>query len=79
MINTGGLHVTVQPYRMNPAKKEIPRLETAKLLAEKVIEECESPYASPLVLIPKPNGTYCLCIDYRKLNVVTVADSYLLT
>ncbi|GFW52279.1 retrovirus-related Pol polyprotein from transposon 17.6 [Trichonephila clavipes] len=39
-------------------------------------EECESPYASPVVLIPKPNGTFRLCIDYRKLNEITVADTY---
>ncbi|GFW53135.1 hypothetical protein TNCV_3293821 [Trichonephila clavipes] len=47
-----------------------------RLLVEGIIEECESPYASPVVLIPKPNGTFRLCIDYRKLNETTVADTY---
>ncbi|GFU70047.1 hypothetical protein TNCV_1060001 [Trichonephila clavipes] len=45
-------------------------------VAEGIIEECESLYASPVVLIPKPNGTFRLCIDYRKLNEITVADTY---
>lgn len=70
------LPVAVPPYRMNPVKKEILKKEINKLLAEGIIEECESPYASPVVLIPKPNGTIRLCIDYRKLNAITVPDSY---
>lgn len=68
--------VSVPPYRLNPVKKEILRAEIDKLLANGVIEECESPYAAPVVLIPKPNGSVRLCIDYRKLNSKTVADTY---
>ncbi|GIY01528.1 reverse transcriptase [Caerostris extrusa] len=48
-------------------------------LTEKVIEEYESFYASPFVLISKLNGTHCLCINYRKLNSINVADCYPLT
>ncbi|GFX50390.1 retrovirus-related Pol polyprotein from transposon 17.6 [Trichonephila clavipes] len=76
-INTRNhLPVAVPPYRMNPSKKEILKQEVDTLLSEGIIEECESPYASPVVLIPKPNGTFRLCIDYRKLNEITVADTY---
>ncbi|GFX31289.1 retrovirus-related Pol polyprotein from transposon 17.6 [Trichonephila clavipes] len=76
-INTRDhLPVAVLPYRMNPSKKEILKRQIDRLLAEGIIEECESPYASPVVLIPKPNGTFRLCIDYRNLNEITVADTY---
>ncbi|GFT35704.1 retrovirus-related Pol polyprotein from transposon 17.6 [Trichonephila clavipes] len=76
-INTRNhLPVAVPPYRMNPSKKEILKQEIDRLLSEGIIEECESPYASPVVLIPKPNGTFRLCIDYKKLNEITVADTY---
>ncbi|GFV03063.1 retrovirus-related Pol polyprotein from transposon 17.6 [Trichonephila clavipes] len=76
-INTRNhLPVAVPPYRMNPSKKEILKQEIDRLLSEGIIEECESSYASPVVLIPKPNGTFRLCIDYRKLNEITVADTY---
>ncbi|GFX09336.1 retrovirus-related Pol polyprotein from transposon 17.6 [Trichonephila clavipes] len=76
-INTRNhLPVAVPPYRTNPSKKEILKQEIDRLLSEGIIEECESPYASPVVLIPKPNGTFRLCIDYRKLNEITVADTY---
>ncbi|GFW22508.1 retrovirus-related Pol polyprotein from transposon 17.6 [Trichonephila clavipes] len=76
-INTRDhLPVAVLPYRMNPSKKEILKRKIDRLLVEGIIKECESPYASAVVLIPKPNGTFCLCIDYRKLNEITVADTY---
>ncbi|GFV06475.1 transposon Tf2-11 polyprotein [Trichonephila clavipes] len=68
-INTRNhLLVAVPPYRMNPFKKEILKQEIDRLLSEGIIEECESPYTSPVVLIPKSNGTFRLCIDYRKLR-----------
>ncbi|GFX18450.1 retrovirus-related Pol polyprotein from transposon 17.6 [Trichonephila clavipes] len=47
-----------------------------ELLRQDVIEECESPYAAPVVLVPKPNGKVRLCVDYRKLNSVTKVDAY---
>ncbi|GFX55586.1 retrovirus-related Pol polyprotein from transposon 17.6 [Trichonephila clavipes] len=61
---------------MNPSKKEILKREIDRFIAEGIIEECESPYAFTVSLIPKPNGTFRLCIDYRKLNEITVADTY---
>ncbi|GFW88381.1 retrovirus-related Pol polyprotein from transposon 297 [Trichonephila clavipes] len=61
---------------MNPSKKEILKGKIDRLLAEGIIEECKSPYAFPVVLISKPNGIFRLCIDYRKLNEITVADTY---
>ena len=68
--------MSVPPYRLSPAKKEILKKELDDLLSEDIIEECESPYASPVVLVPKPNGSVRLCVDYRKLNAITVPDTY---
>ncbi|GFW83846.1 retrovirus-related Pol polyprotein from transposon 297 [Trichonephila clavipes] len=68
--------ISVPPYRMNPDRKELLNKELDSLLQKGIIVECESPYASPVVLIPKPNGSMRLCIDYRKLNAQTVPNSY---
>ncbi|GFW05006.1 retrovirus-related Pol polyprotein from transposon 297 [Trichonephila clavipes] len=68
--------ISVSPYRMNPARKELLKKQLDSLLQQGIIVECESPCASPVVLTPKPNGSMRLCIDYRKLNAQTVPDSY---
>ncbi|KAK3749370.1 hypothetical protein QZH41_009456, partial [Actinostola sp. cb2023] len=41
-----------------------------------VIRESKSPYASPVVLVRKRDGSLRICIDYRKINAKTVRDSY---
>ncbi|GFU37473.1 hypothetical protein TNCV_4274151 [Trichonephila clavipes] len=76
-INTGDHPpVSTAPYRLSPNRKEHLRKEIDNLLAHNIIEECESPYAAPVVLVPKSNGTVRLCIDYRKLNAITIPDKY---
>ena len=41
-----------------------------------VIEECDSPWTSNVVLVPKKGGGTRVCIDYRQVNKVTVPDPY---
>jgi len=58
------------PYKM----QKIVDKETDDLLEMGVIEHSEAPYASPLVLVKKPNNTYRVCANFKELNKITVFD-----
>lgn len=76
-IDTGTHPPTsVPPYRMTPANKEKLRVELDKLIQDGAVEECDSAWSAPVVLVPKKDGGTRLCVDYRALNSVTTPVSY---
>ena len=67
--------VRLKPYPLPHARRDVIREETKKMLDLGVIEHSESPYASPIVLVKKSDGTNRFCIDFRKLNRITIFDA----
>ncbi|MDI9312181.1 MAG: reverse transcriptase domain-containing protein [Limnohabitans sp.] len=77
VINTeDSLPVKQNPYRTSSKEKNIITETVQELLNAGIIEESSSPWCSPVVIVPKKDGSYRMCIDYRKLNKVTKKDSY---
>ena len=46
------------------------------MLRLRVIEESRSAWSSPVILVPKPEGTFRFCNDFRRLNEVSEFDAY---
>lgn len=63
-------------YRMSPEKQRILVEQLDDMLREDVVEPCESPWSSPVLLTPKKNGELRFCLDSRKLNSITKKDAY---
>ncbi|XP_076049398.1 uncharacterized protein LOC143030081 [Oratosquilla oratoria] len=72
----GALPIRQRPYRLNAFKREYLRAEVQRLQELGIVEPSHSPWASPVVLVPKPDGSMRLCVDYRRVNAVTKADGY---
>ena len=64
------------PYRVPKAWEEKVRDELKSLLDQGVIKPSKSPWASPIVVVGKKDGDVRICIDYRRLNSITVSDPY---
>ncbi|XP_074792474.1 uncharacterized protein LOC141975750 [Natator depressus] len=76
-IDTGNARpIRVQPYRVSPQARTAIEREIRDMLQMGVICPSESAWASPVVLVPKPDGEIRFCVDYRKLNAVTRPDNY---
>ena len=75
-LKPGATPVHAQPYRAGPKARSIDEEYVKKMLDAGVVEPGQSEWASPVVLVPKRDGSLRFCVDYRKLNSLTVKDSY---
>ena len=62
--------------RAPPSKREHVRQLIQDMLKKDVIQPSSSPWASPVVIVQKKDGSYRFCVDYRKINTITRKDAY---
>jgi hypothetical protein len=74
------LPIKKNPYRVPYVLREEMKRQLDEMLAKGVITPCASPWAAPVILVPKksPEGKpkYRFCTDFRSLNSVTVTQVY---
>ena len=66
----------LRPNRYNPSQKDEIENQVKELLAQGMITSSSSPFASPVLLVKKKSGEWHLCVDYRRLNSMTVENRY---
>ncbi|UYV65317.1 K02A2.6-like [Cordylochernes scorpioides] len=65
-----------KPYRVSAKERTIIKDQIDEMLEEGIIRQSSSPWSFPVILVKKRDGKYRFCVDYRKLNEVTVKDVY---
>jgi hypothetical protein len=72
----GTAPIAQRPYHMNPQELEELKKQLANMLSKGLIRPSASPWGSPVLFVDKRDGTIRLCVDYHKLNEVTIKNKY---
>jgi len=76
-IKEGFAPIKLRYYRTNNVKSAIIKDHIKDMINKRIIIPSSSEWSFPVVLVPKNNSNdWRFCVDYRKLNDITVPDSY---
>ena len=76
VLKEGAQLVCQRPYRYPFYQKNEIEKMVRELLPVESIRNSSSPFASPVLLVRKADGSWRMCIDYRPLNNITVNDKF---
>jgi len=75
-LKRGAVPVRQHPYKAGPLAREREKAEVERTRLMGVVEPSTGEWASPVVMVPEPDGSVRFCVEYKKLNLMTVKDAY---
>jgi hypothetical protein len=75
-LKPGSVPFNCRPYRYSPKHKSEIEKQIKQMLEAGVISPSMSPFAPPVLLVLKKDGSWRFCIDYRGLNELTVKNVF---
>nr|GEW61451.1 putative reverse transcriptase domain-containing protein [Tanacetum cinerariifolium] len=72
----GAAHVARTPYRLATSEMRELSVQLQELLKKGFIRPSSSLWGAPVLFVKKKDGSFRMCIDYRKFNKLTVKNHY---
>jgi hypothetical protein len=66
----------LRPYRFSLMQKDVIDKLVQDMIAQGIVQHSTSPFASPTILVRKKDGSWRLCVDFRRLNDLTIKDRF---
>ncbi|XP_026416872.1 uncharacterized protein LOC113312322 [Papaver somniferum] len=73
-LKPNAAHISQKPYKCPHLQKSVVEKLIQEMLDVGFIQDIHSPFASPILLVKKKDGSWRFCVDYRKLNDITIKD-----
>lgn len=75
-LQQGSDPVNQKAYKYGSFQKNVIEEMVQEMLKSGIIRPSHSNFASPVVLVKKKDGAWRFCVDYRKLNHLTIKDQF---